>query len=405
MDQAERCLKCGAILSGDASLYTSAMRKADEKRQWHAWLIIRGGCERAWLRMPLRRFWNLPEDVRYRHPFIAGLLSILPGLGQMYNHQWPKAGLLAAVWWGWAFVCLETFTEWHSNILLLALLVMWLFIWNDAIITAIRINGQQWTFRNSVALFFALVFVSGVIFTAAQILLPFILLVILLMWSRLSSDTRDFNPRRWPARVWVNAGAAILMLVLVYIGARHFQAQNFFTLVRIMKKTHEPAIHRGDLVVVDNTQYFIYEPRFGDVAHFDPPGFMIEAQKEFSADYYAIDIQDYFQRIIGEPGDTIVKRDGRLYRNGNPLTPEFEPFAPKDMLDGKYEVPPDCYFLPVTKVPYDFLASLIGGDASQFSIATSTLKGWREAAMVPRSAIFGRVSCILNPPQHRQWMH
>lgn len=91
-----------------------------------------------------------------------------------------------------------------------------------------------------------------------------------------------------------------------------------------------PTLQIGDRLVVDKLSYRFHPPHFGDIVVFDPPPQLQDMG--FAKD------QAFIKRIIGEPGQTVQVRQGKVYVNDQPLT---EPYI---------AAPPD-YILPPVQVP------------------------------------------------------
>ncbi|MCX7717434.1 MAG: signal peptidase I [Candidatus Sumerlaeaceae bacterium] len=400
-DTSTRCLKCNALLVHDEAEVKKSLRQADRDRESDLALIARGTLERLWRRNPLRRYWALPENLPYRFPFGAGLLSIVPGLGQCYNHQLAKAALFAAAWAALLALCIATFFEPYSNFLLLTLLLLHLFIWNDAVVTAVRINGQQWSARNSIAMWFALLFFAGIFFTGIQYLLPVLILMILLLWATVARSVKWLDRNHWSTRASaILIGGAIVFALIGFL-ATSTRNSNLFSLVRVFKSSSAPVIKAGDLVLVNHAAFFLREPRLGEIIYFDPPRFSIECPG-FQSNVYSVNIRDYFQRICGLPGDRLAVRNGRLWRNGAELPDSLQPIGVEQLPPWEFSVPEGHYFAPVTAIPDDLLVQGMHGVGGLSLTGGCILKGYDAATAVPLTAIKGRAEAILNPPPRRQ---
>ncbi len=110
-------------------------------------------------------------------------------------------------------------------------------------------------------------------------------------------------------------------------------AINSFLIVNAQVPTGsmENTIMAGDRVVALRTAYWFDEPEQGDVAIFkypdDPTGETL-----------------YVKRVIGEPGDTVVIKDGDVYVNEELMD---EPYIREKTIGsyGPFLVPEDCYFM------------------------------------------------------------
>ena len=126
---------------------------------------------------------------------------------------------------------------------------------------------------------------------------------------------------------------AILALV-IFLGVRAV-VQNF----RVEGMSMEPTHHTGQYVLVnkllyarldlkeisdwvpfwssdDESHYLFHRPRRGDVVVFDPP-YPNRGAGEI------IRRRDYIKRVIGEPGDHVVVKDGRVSVNGQQLDEQY----------------------------------------------------------------------------------
>lgn len=108
---------------------------------------------------------------------------------------------------------------------------------------------------------------------------------------------------------------------------------NSFLIVNAQVPTSsmENTIMAGDRVVALRMAYWFHEPERGDVAIFeypdDPTGDTL-----------------YVKRVIGEPGDTVVVKDGDVYINEELLE---EPYIREKTIGdyGPFIVPEGCYFM------------------------------------------------------------
>ncbi len=347
-----RCLKCRALLRDDDKEVGAAFGAADAKRDGPRFPAVAGALATLRRKNPLRRFWRLPEHLRYRFPYAAGLLSLLPGLGQLYNRQPGKGALLAVCWWTGAAACLLTIREPYSNFLLIALLLGYLMIWNDAVASAVRINGELWSFRNSLALWCAAMFSAGALITGTQ-----------------------------------------------------FLGMNHVSFVRVLDSATDPDIRLGDIVLTNHMAYWFSKPALGEVVYFDPARFTAEQPGAVMSSSISINIKDYYQRVAGLPGDLIEKREGRVYRNGSPLPPHMEPFNADAIPDGeKFDIPLDRYWLPVTRFPTDVFGALMGAPNIKPFEKGWIFRGWHDASLVPARAIRGKGVAILHPSERRRWL-
>lgn len=404
-DQNVRCFKCNALIKDDPHEVRRAYSEADKKREWYPGLRLRGAFTRAFRNSRLFGLWRqTPDDLPHRFPFTAATLSLIPGLGQIYNQQWGKAAVLGMAWFAFAAFCLLTITHPYSNLLLLGLLFFWVLIWNDALVSAIRINGQFWTLRNTIAAWFALLFIAGLVLTALQWLFPALLIFVIITWSSAVTSMVASEAGHWSARQrGLIIFVALFFSVLAYVSWKS-NRQRAFTFVRLMKSVHSPTLRRGDIIFVNNVSYWFSGPNRDEMVHCDPGSFTMEQTGALKSNTYAINVQDYFQRIVGTPGDIIEKSGRRITRNGRAISDSLLPVGVDFMPDGKWTVPEDRYFVPVTRIPFDVITGTVAGHPDAASQPGHVLKGWEEACMITEREIFGRAVAILNPPVRRQWL-
>lgn len=352
-DANDRCVRCSAILKRNMALIDEAFSEGTEKaRAVKLHLLWQGPLEHL-QRIAARVSGPLPQGIPYRYPLTAGLLSIIPGGGQLYNRQYHKAAIFFLSGFFLLGICLLTLRESYSNILLLCSLVIWVLIWNDAVSSAVRINGQYWSLRNSLALLFAGLFLIGITVTGAQ-----------------------------------------------------FFGLSAVTLVRVRQDIHRPVIRTGDRILVNHLSYLFSEPRRGETVYFDPPRFTAEDR---TANTYSINIKSYFQKVLGVPGDHLVKRGTEITRNGIIVPFSDYPFGADVLPDFDVRVPSGRYFVPISYIPQDLIAgalvSVFQGSAVTHAFQSGfVFQGWENACLPSEKEIFGRAAAIVDPPQHRDWL-
>ncbi|MGI8907313.1 MAG: S26 family signal peptidase [Candidatus Sumerlaeaceae bacterium] len=348
----ERCIKCSALLQRNEEIINQAMYDGAEKARKQFWRDAIGSRVERFQRFLSFPTWQPNQDLAYRFPFTAGGLSLLPGAGQIYNHQVSKGIVLGLIWAVLLAVCIFTVLAPWSNLLLIGLVIAWMLIWNDAVGTAIRINGQRWPLRNSLALLFGAMFVIGASLTALQ-----------------------------------------------------FFGLSIVSLVRVRQDVHRPLIQQGDHVWVNHTRYWFNLPKAGHLIFFDPPRFTAQA----GSNEYSINVKSYFQRVIGLEGDHVEKKNGSFFRNGYPIAREQWPIGGELLPDFSVDVTMGYVAAPVTLIPQDTLANMIGGAISggisivgHVGQSNFVFPKWQEAMLVPKAQIFGKAVAVVNPPQHRK---
>lgn len=395
-DNNERCTNCQSLLQTPKRLLRPAPWR--ELKSWLPTLTF-GLLEKLWRWCPLRRCWELPPttSLPYRYPWLAAFLALLPPFGQLYNRQFGKAVVLAGAFWCTGAVAILTLRHPWSNALLLVLFLFWVFICTDAFVTAIRINGEDWSFRNSIATWCAMLFYAGVAVTAVQFLLPMLFLfgvgttvTVLTSLGRLRHTEHS-----WKSWTLVLAAA---LLILVGVASMN-NSGRIFAFVRLSDDIGSgKELRRGDLLLVSYSAYWFRPPQLGEIVHYDPPAF--RAEQPNSATMIAINAKDYFQRIAGQGGDIIETSPPRLLRNGTIVAKEHEPLGLEIIAVARqFHIPPKHYFLPMTNIPRE---SLNVPPPPLFHPGWVFPK-WEEACIVPAHSIMGKVLAIVDPPQRRRW--
>jgi signal peptidase I/TM2 domain-containing membrane protein YozV len=349
----ERCIRCNALLQRNQEIIDQAMYEGAEKaRKQYLRDLVAAPLEK-FARAIYQPSWAPRTDLGYRFPYTAGALSVLPGLGQLYNGQIGKAITLFTAWLALLVLCVFTITAAFSNALLLALVVMWMLIWNDAVGTAIRTNGQRWPLRNSLALLFGGFALVGAFLTAAQ-----------------------------------------------------FFGLSIVSFVRMKQDVSRPQILINDRVWVNHVGYWFRKPRLNEMIWYDPPRFTAEAGNNM----YSVDVKSYFQRVIGTEGDHVQKKGGAFVRNGDEIPRSEWPIGGELMMDFDVMVPAGHVLAPVINVPQDALGNLIGSiiapTMASFSYVGQDGFGfpdWQKHMMVPIRDVYGRAVAVVDPPEHRHW--
>lgn len=369
-----------------------------ELKSWAPTLTF-GLLETLWRWCPLRRCWELPSttSLPYRYPWQAAFVALIPPFGQLYNRQFGKAVVLGSAFWSTMAVAILTLRHPWSNALLLVLFLFWVFICTDAFVTAVRINGEHWSFRNSVATWCAMLFYAGVAVTAVQFLLPMLFLLGLGITVTVLTSIGHLRhtDHSWKAWVFV-LSAALLILVGV---APLNNSGRIFAFVRLNDDIGAgKELRRGDLLLVAYSAYWFRSPKIGEIVHYDPPAF--RAEQPISSTMVIINAKDYFQRIAGQEGDVIETSPPLLLRNGTIVAKDREPFGLELIaIARQFHIPPNHYFLPMTSIPRE----LFNVPPPRLFQPGWVFPHWEEACIVSSHAIMGKVVAIVNPPQRRRW--
>ena len=214
--------------------------------------------------MPPDEFMNNPALISRRRPWVAGMMSLMPGLGQLYNGQ-PKKALLfyLIAGWGWPFVfailLLHSPLNPPFNIAIPAIfsaIIFIAFIW-DAIVVA-KTDGREYR-------------------------------------------RKAFN--RWYVYVGVLAVAT-----LIDEFGRTDILRSYVQSFNIPSGAMIPTLQIGDHIYADKSiQRGWTNPERGEVIVF-----------KFPED----ETKDFIKRVIGMPGDIVEIRNKQVFINGAPFDDE-----------------------------------------------------------------------------------
>lgn len=175
----------------------------------------------------------------------------------------------------------------------------------------------------------------------------------------------------------------IVVIVAIVGGIRTFLVSPFQVEGASMTATLEDR----EYIIINKLSYFLGQPERGDIVVFRPPN----------------DHNKYYvKRVIGEPGDTVIIRDGRVYlqTKGETASRELaEPYLDEknagrtyrhpspqgDQTEARFTVPEDRYFLL--------------GDNRQGSLDSRSFTGQdgKPDPYVPTSDIKGKVWFVALP--------
>lgn len=347
------CARCNALLDAergpelDDFFAKRARRRLMPSLGRFGPLVLLGRVRLALRAVGLKLAVPLPHDVTDRNPWKAGFLSLIPGWGQLYNHQPKKALYLfcgwLAVFAAWAATFYQPYNVWIGR-----LAILWMaFAFHDGVKTAILINGQFWTTRLSLATFMAWIFEIGLFFMLAQ-----------------------------------------FVSSMLFVKFRHMSED-------IMA----PFFRQGDRIAVEIVSYKFRNPRVGEIVFYNPKGFSMW----LGMNKYIVDPKNGFERIVAGPGETFEQRAGRFYRNGSEVTPAQGPLVPLAVpWDFKLTAPADHYIVLLSTIPYEDL--LFGKIKAPQLRHAQTREHWDEACYVHEDEIYGRAWFIYRPPPRRRFL-
>jgi signal peptidase I len=154
------------------------------------------------------------------------------------------------------------------------------------------------------------------------------------------SKPNSQNPETQPPGFWQSAfwkgqreNFQILAIALVLaVIIRLFIAEPRY----IPSDSMVPTLEIGDRLVIEKVVYRFRPPVAGEVIVFEPPALL----QEYG---YAAD-RAFIKRIIGVGGDRIEVHQGKVYRNGQPLSEPYIAEAPKYEMP-VVTVPPNQFFV------------------------------------------------------------
>lgn len=352
LDTRERCLKCKALL-------THQPDKAPESnipiKSGHDPRVLGGRFLNRLSRRVCAFFeFPIPTGIRHRFYLWAGLLGLVPGIGQLYNHQPRKALYLVLLFASILSLTIQYLTTAYLGTLLVcATLAVLLFSYSDALTTAAEINGQTFSFRNRLALLTYPFFALGVISTVCAIL----------SWAG------------WP----------------------------LFTLFHVQGHYMQPALEKGDAICGERFSFFFRPPHPGDVVRYDPPQYSVEipSPPPFESPLYIVDAKNGWERVMAVEGETLEYKDNRYTVNGRPLSPEYYPLVSgQTFKEFKLTCPKGKYLVLMSSRATDrgIIHSIqkmadIEGTTDQipdFGAPGVIVTGWEDACFITAKEIFDR---------------
>jgi signal peptidase I len=149
-----------------------------------------------------------------------------------------------------------------------------------------------------------------------------------------TKETNTSETSRW-LRLWRSQQENIRLVAIALILAlliRIFVAEPRY----IPSDSMLPTLHTGDRLVVEKVSYWFHPARTGDIVVFNPPA-------QLQSMGYAKN-QVFIKRIIGQPGETVSVKNGRVYLDGRPLTEAYIAEPPAYQLSS-VRVPAGTYFV------------------------------------------------------------
>ena len=304
-----------------------------------------------------RMYSELPRDIPKRQPWVAGMLSILPGLGQLYNHQPKKAALILLFVSAVFALAAATFYHPFSNWVLVGYLLAVVYAFHDGFVTAKHINEDFLPIQHAIAYYCAWIFYI-----------------------------------------------AFFCLAVQFMG-RHF----LVTFRYLFHDEMSPFLRRGEKIVVDKWTYLWREPRVGEVVFYNPGTIKMEKLGTLIPFAIPIDPRNAIERVVAGPGQTFERRDGVFYRDGQPVPPAEQPIVQEQIpRNFKLQAPENQFVVLFTYTgeSFDETNAILGGGlrarAPKLNEPGWALNYWDKACIIDKSDIFGRVICVYQPPPDRR---
>lgn len=202
------------------------------------------------------------QPTHQRFPLLAALMTLIaPGMGQIYNGQARKAGILCA--------------------------------WVVVFAFAVRSPLVIWGGIAAVALSY-LVAIFGVIYLVSD------------AWRHAKRDRPRASYNQWYVYLGYFFAASIGYVFISFV-SNQVSAVEYFS---IPANSMAPALAGGDFVIVDRRTSYVQPPKVGQIAIFRYP-----RDEQIN----------YVKRIMGVAGDVVEFRKKKLYLNGNLVKLEAVP--------------------------------------------------------------------------------
>ncbi len=131
--------------------------------------------------------------------------------------------------------------------------------------------------------------------------------------------------------LWENLQILVVALILALLVRAYIAEPRF-----IPSDSMVPTLQVGDRLVVEKISYHLHPPEFGDIVVFDPP---LQLQRQG----YKKD-QAFIKRIIGQPGQTIEIKNGKVFVNDQALQEPYIAELPNYVMKPA-QVPEETFFV------------------------------------------------------------
>lgn len=361
VDLDERCVRCGAYLDAigrgapadDLPRERFKFDPAEVPRWRPRWPGLLAATLRRRLHFTRRALESdLPEGVHHRNPWLSAALSLLPGLGQLYNHQ-PKKALLIFLFVGASLglACATLYNPW-SNFFLLGYFFAMLYSFHDGFVTAKKINREPFIWQHGVAFYCAWIFYVGIFCIAFQ-----------------------------------------------YVTAHCFMQFRYISYNEL-----SPYLRRGERVVL----LVDHHPKVGDIVLYGPRELVFEVIKDLENDTIIFHPTSMIERVVAEPGQTFERRAGVFYRDGRPVPPSESPLVTEYLWsDFKLTAPPGGYIILMSYTfgvdPFYSILAPCGPDhPPKLNAPGQIVHDWDKCCVVYPDRISGKLWFVYQPPPARR---
>lgn len=298
-----------------------------------------------------------------------GALALVPGAGQLYNHQPRKALYFGVALAAWMVLLVLTFYRPVSHWIGYGYALMATWAFHDGFMTARRINRCE-----------------------------------------------DY----WVRRMGFFS-AWILYVCIAYLIWHALLASDFIvTIRRVNDASMAPTLCAGERVLINNVGCWFFRPRVGELVVYHPPPMQLRILESTLVirEYGAMTADSTVEqpqaigRIVAGPGQVFERVGGQFLVDGHPI--ELDPWLARLNLPSKFrlEAPKGSYIIPcdyggkgwasssiVDKAPLKFWDAL--GKPIDMK-KEWVLRNWAEVCTVKRGWIKGVVSLVYDPPPVRR---
>ena len=151
----------------------------------------------------------------------------------------------------------------------------------------------------------------------------------------MTSEEKQIGDTPFWLRVWRQQRENILIVVIALILS--LLLRTFIAEPRYIPSTSMmPTLSVRDRLIIEKVSYLFHPPARGEIVVFEPP-------KQLQKWGYSKD-QAFIKRIIGEPGQTVEVKNGKVYLDNQPLEEDYIAELPEYSLR-PVQIPVDQLFV------------------------------------------------------------